>query len=171
MHRMRALAAGLALAVSLGGGAMALAPAALAAPTAAAGVGSFRTWSAAKSAAGFGLRKPNRSYGLGLGPIVVTPCQAKGKLKKRDVIASYGSPLHRLLSIDQNNSGGACGGLRSVTKVRTYRVQGHRAVLYTSAHNLSLFLVWTKHGKYYVASSHNEPRSKLVGFARSLRIV
>jgi hypothetical protein len=178
---MRTLTVGLALAVSLGGGAMTLAPAALAAPAAPAGIGAFHTWSAAQSAAGFGLRKPTRTYGLRLGPIVVTRCQATGKLKKRNVIASYGSPLHRLLAITQNNSGGACGDFGSARKLGTYRVQGRRAVLYgacgknigppCSSRKISLFLVWTKNGKYCLASSHNERRSTLVRFARSLRRV
>jgi hypothetical protein len=178
MHRMRTLTAGLALAVSLGGGTMTLAPTALAAPAA---TGAFHSWSAAQRAAGFGLRKPTHSYGLAGRPIVVAPCQATGMLKKREVIANYGSPLHRLLAINQNNSGGACGDFGSARKLGTYRVHGRRAVLYgacgkhigppCSSRKISLFLVWTKSGKYYLASAHNERRSTLVGFARSLKRV
>jgi hypothetical protein len=182
MHRMRTLTAGLALAVCLGGGAMTLAPAALAGPAGPAGTGAFHGWRSAQRAAGFGLIKPGSTYRLPRhGPVVVTRCQATGKLSSRQVIASYGSPLRRLLALNQNNSGGACGNFGAARRLGSYRVHGRRAVLYgacgkhigppCSSRKIALFLQWTKRGKYYLASAFNERRSALVGFARSTRQV
>ena len=51
MHRMRNLAAGLAVAVSLGAGGLTLAPTALASASRPAGTGEFHTWRAAQRAA------------------------------------------------------------------------------------------------------------------------
>ncbi len=94
MHRMRTLAAGLAVAVSLGSGAMTLAPTALAAAARPEGVGTFHSWRAAQRAAGFGLIRPGNTYGLRRnGLISVVRCQASGQMSKRDVFASYGSFL------------------------------------------------------------------------------
>src|ERR1700690_3488960 len=107
MQRMRTFAAGLTLVVSLGAGATALAPAALATPNTPMKTGSFSTWGAAQRAAGFGLMKPGKTYGLHRGPIVVNRCLVNGKLSKRQVIAGYGSFLTKALAINQNNSGGA----------------------------------------------------------------
>jgi hypothetical protein len=182
MHRMRTLAAGLAVAVSLGAGAMALAPMALASAARPAGTGSFHTWRAAQRAAGFGLNAPSRTYGLRRnGPITIDRCPVTGQLSKRDVFASYGSFLGRELSIAQNNSGGPCGNFSAARKLGTVRVMGQRATLYgvcgrhlgppCSSRKITLYLTWTKRGKYYEASSHNERRAAIVGFASSLRPV
>lgn len=180
MLRTRTLAAGLTLAVSLGAGATALAPAALAAPSAQA-TGSYRTWGAAQRAAGFRLLKPGRTYGLHRGPIIVDRCLVNGKLSKHQVIAGYGSALHKALAITQNNAHTACGNFGEAKKLGHYRVRGRRATLWgacgmTGEHSchsrkIALFLVWTKGRKYYQASSINCRRPQLVSFARHLRRV
>ncbi len=182
MYRMRTLAAGLAVAVSLGTGAMALAPMALASAARPAGTGSFRTWPAAQRAAGFGLYAPSRTYGLRPnGLISVDRCMAAGKLSKRSVSASYGSFLARWLSIQQKNTRGACGNFSEARVFGYYVVQGRRATMWgvcgknlgppCSSRKITLYLTWEKHGIYYVAGSRNEPRAVIVGFARGLRRV
>jgi hypothetical protein len=182
MHRMRTLAAGLTVAVSLGAGASALAPSALASAASPAGVGAFHSWAAAQRAAGFGLLAPGATGGLRLnGPISVTRCQATGKLSKRNVFVSYGSFLGRELSIAQNNSGGPCGNFGTARRLGTVRVMGRRAALSgvcgknlgppCSSRKITMYLTWTKFGKYYEASSHGQPRAALVRFARSLHRV
>ncbi|HEY7145651.1 MAG TPA: hypothetical protein VH637_15525 [Streptosporangiaceae bacterium] len=199
MHRMPTIAAGIALAMSLGAGLLASAPAVAstagparpanppgpavtdgpASTARPASTGAFGSWASAQHAAGFGLRKPARTFGLRRGPIVVSRCQAAGKLSRRNVIASYGSALRRLLALSQNNSGGACGNFGAARKLGHYRVLGRRATLWgacgkhigpsCSSRKISLFLVWAKHRRYYLASSHNERRRTLVRFARGLR--
>ena len=169
MHRMRTLAVGLTVAISLGSGAAALAPAALASVARPASVGTFHSWRAAQRAAGFGLIRPGNTYGLRRnGLISVVPCQASGQMSKRQVFASYGSFL----------SGPELGAARVLGH---YRVQGRRATLYgvcgkhlgppCSSRRITMYLTWRKHGNYYEASSHNERRHTIVGFARSLHRV
>lgn len=182
MHRMRTLAAGLAVAVSLGAGATALAPGALASAARPAGVGVFHTWPAAQRAAGFGLLRPGRTYGLRPnGLISVVRCQVTGKLSKRDVFASYGSFMGRELSIRQDNAHGPCGNFGEARRLGHYRVHGRWAALFgvcgrhlgppCSSRKITLYLTWAKGAKYYEASSHNERRATLVGFARHLHRV
>ena len=183
MHRMRTLAAGLAVAVSLGSGAMALAPTALASVARPASVGVFHSWRAAQRAAGFGLIRPGNTYGLRQnGLISVVRCQASGQMSKRDVFASYGSFLSgRELSIRQDNSGTPCGNFGAARVLGHYRVQGRRATLFgvcgrhlgppCSSRKITLYLTWRKHGNYYEASSRNERRPAIVGFARTLHRV
>ncbi len=180
MLRIRAVAAGLALAVGMGAAPAALAPAAFATAGRPAATGSFQSWHAAQRAAGFRLKRPTRLHGLTRsGPIVVTHCEVTGKLSKHVVYASYGKVRHRYLNITQNNSGGPCGNFGEAKKLRTYRVHGARATLFgvcgikgePSCHkrNIFLFLTWRRHHIFYVATSHNERRRVLVNFARSLR--
>ena len=71
MHRMRTLAVGLTVAISLGSGAAALAPAALASVARPASVGTFHSWRAAQRAAGFGLIRPGNTYGLRRNGLVI----------------------------------------------------------------------------------------------------
>jgi|CZKT01.1.fsa_nt_gi hypothetical protein len=182
MHRMRKLAAGLAVAVSLSAGTMALAPTAFASASRPVGTGAFASWRGAQRAAGFGLLQPTRTYGLRRsGAIIVDRCEATGRQSKRQVFAGYGSVLSRMLGIGQDNSGGPCGNFGAARRLGSYRVQGRRATLWgvcgphlgppCSSRRITLFLTWTKGGKYYVASSHDERRAAIVGFARSLRPV
>src|SRR5260370_15339806 len=110
MHRMRTFAAGLAVVVSLGAAATALAPVAFASAARPAGTGSFQGWRAAQQAAGFSLLRPGRTDRLGrAGAVISDRCQAYGQLSNRDVLADYGSFLRRLLAIEPNNSGGPRG--------------------------------------------------------------
>jgi hypothetical protein len=182
MLRIRALAAGLALAVGMGAATAELAPAALASARAPAVTGSFHTWRAAQRAAGFRLKHPTRLHRLTrTGDIVVTRCEVTGKLRKRNVFASYGKPQHRFLQIAQNNSGGPCGDFGEAKDLRKVRVHGARATLFgvcgfagePSCHkrDIFLFLIWRHHHVFYVASSHNERARVLINFARSLRPV
>lgn len=183
MHRMRTLAVGLTVAISLGSGAAALAPAALASVARPASVGTFHSWRAAQRAAGFGLIRPGNTYGLRRnGLISVVPCQASGQMSKRQVFASYGSFLSGPeLSLRQDNASTPCGNFGAARVLGHYRVQGRRATLYgvcgkhlgppCSSRRITMYLTWRKHGNYYEASSHNERRHTIVGFARSLHRV
>lgn len=183
MHRMRTLAAGLTVAVSLGSGAMTLAPTALASVARPASVGAFGSWRAAQRAAGFGLIRPGNTYGLRRnGLISVVRCQASGQMSKRDVFASYGSFLSGPeLSIRQDNASTPCGNFGEARVLGHYRVHGRRATLFgvcgkhlgppCSSRKITMYLTWRKHGNYYEASSHDERRTTIVGFARSLHRV
>jgi hypothetical protein len=182
MLRTRVLTAGLALAIGLGGASTALAPAALASTGGPAAIGQFRTWHAAQHAAGFRLRRPTRLHGLTrTSAIFVERCQVTGKLRKREVFASYGHQKRRFLDISQNNSGGPCGNFGAAKKLGTVRVHGARATLFgicgikgePSCHkrNIFLFLTWRRHRNFYVVTSHDFRGHVLVNFARSLRRV
>jgi hypothetical protein len=180
----RAFAAGLVVAVSLGASLTALAPAALASGRAPAATGSFSSWSAAQHAAGFQLKRPTSLHGLKRSTaIVVTRCEVTGKQKKREVFVSYGSSVfkHRVLGLEQNNSGGQCGNLGEVKTLATYRVHGAKATLFGACGSMGepacnkrdifLFLTWKKGGIAYEASSRNEWRGTLVSFSRSTKSV
>ncbi len=182
MHRMRTLAVGLTVAISLGSGAAALAPTALASVARPASMGAFHSWRAAQRAAGFGLIRPGNTYGLRRnGLISVVRCQATGQMSKRDVFASYGSFLGRELSLRQDNASTPCGNFGAARVLGHYRVQGRRATLFgvcgkhlgppCSSRKITMYLTWRKNGNYYEASSHNERRHAIVGFARSLHRV
>ena len=171
MYRMRTLAVGLTVAISLGSGAAALAPAALASVARPASVGTFHSWRAAQRAAGFGLIRPGNTYGLRRnGLISVVPCQASGSF--------LSGPE---LSLRQDNASTPCGNFGAARVLGHYRVQGRRATLYgvcgkhlgppCSSRRITMYLTWRKHGNYYEASSHNERRHTIVGFARSLHRV
>jgi hypothetical protein len=183
MLTRRIFAAGLAVAVGMGCASAALAPAAMAASGATpAATGSFSTWRAAQDAAGFQLIRPTRLHGLTRsGHIQVTRCEVTGELKKRDVLASYGSSRHRELNLEQNNSGEPCGNFGEAKDLGTFRVHGVRATLFGACgimgepscgkRDIFLFLTWKKGGISYQAASHDELRSTLVNFARSTRNV
>jgi hypothetical protein len=144
-----------------------------------ASTGSFLTWRAAQHAAGFALRRPSKTYGLTrTGGILVERCPAAGERRKRDVIATYGSFQHRLLGIQQNNSGATCVTLTGIHRLHTYHVDGVTAHLWGRCHvsgtpscktrKMWLFLSWRRHGIFYLVTSHNVRRVTIVGFARSL---
>jgi hypothetical protein len=144
-----------------------------------AGLGQFRTWSRAQSAAGFKLARPTRTFGLHRsGLIVVSRCETKGRLGKRNVEAVYGDTPRASLRISQNNSGGLCGVIGRTAKLGRVRVGGAWASLTglcgrpslpsCQSTNIFLFLTWKKGAIVYRASAHDEPRRTLVGFARGL---
>jgi hypothetical protein len=171
------LGAGLGIAsLSAGAGVAIAAPGA---PAGTARTGQFRTWPAAQSAAGFRLAEPARTYGLRRnGEIVVSRCEQQGKLGKRAVIAIYGDTPNAGLRIDQNNSGSSCGVIGRSTRLGRYMVDGTWAILTgacglhglpsCTSRRIFLFLSWRRHGTYYRAMSHDEPRSVIAGFARGL---
>jgi hypothetical protein len=188
------LAARSSLAAGLAGLVMLTAAPALAAPqpaTAArprpaaatpAATGSFKTWSAAQRAARFRLKAAKRTYGLKRRhPILVGKCQVTGKLRKHDVYAEWDGAKKRYMSVDQNNSGGACSNFGAARPLGTYRIRGHKAHMFgfcggmglpsCRTRNIVLVLAWKAGRNYYVTYSNNEWRSTLAGFSRSLRRV
>jgi hypothetical protein len=154
---------------------------ATAVPTPAA-TGSYKTWSAAQRAAGFRLKRPHSTFGLSrTHGILVNKCQATGKTGKREVYAEWDGSQRRYMSVDQNNSGGACSDFGDARPLGTYRVQGHKAHMFgfcgmkglpsCSKKSVVLVLDWKAGRDYYVTYSGNEWRRTLVAFARSLRKV
>lgn len=144
--------------------------------------GSFRSWRAAQRAAGFRLKAPARTYGLTRKhAILVGKCLAAGRTRKRDVYAEWDGPRRQYLTLDQNNSGGACSNFGAARFLGIYRVQGQRARLYgfcgsrglpsCRARAAVLVLTWRSGQRYYVAYSGHQWRATLLGFARHLRFV
>jgi hypothetical protein len=144
--------------------------------------GSYQSWRAAQRAAGFRLKTPARTYGLTRKhPILVSKCLAAGRTSKRDVYAEWDGARRRYLTLDQNNSGGACSNFGAARFLGTYRVQGQRARLYgfcgsrglpsCRGRGTVLVLSWRSGQRYYVAYSGREWRATLLGFARHLRFV
>ena len=180
MHRIRRTTAGLALGIALTASCLSVTAVAQAAPARPAGTGSFKTWPAAQKAAGFKLVKPRKTDGLKqAGRIDVLRCEVFGEMSARLVAASYGKPSKIFLGIEQNNSGGPCGNIGVAKDLGRYRVHGVWAYLIgecglpelpvsCSSRNIWLYLSWTKHHVFYQASSHDQRRATIVGFARGL---
>lgn len=173
-----------AVAVAVGAACAAtVSSAAIAAESATPGLGTFRSWTAAQSAAGFRLLKPTATYGdARSGKIIVTRCGITGKKAgKRLVLASYGLTPFSTLSLSQNNSGGPCASTGRTTPLGRYKIHGiwarmsglcGRASLPAcSSRKILLMLTWRAHGAYYVASSFGRSRRVLAGFARKLAAV
>jgi hypothetical protein len=146
------------------------------------GVGTYKTWAKAQRAAGFHLYKPTVSYGLrNVGHIIVSICEAQGKTSKHVVSASYGNFNTHSLALSENNSGGPCGNGDEGTYLGTYRVHGIKARMYgycdmpgapsCSSTKIELWLTWKHKSVYFVASSYNESRKRLVHFASTLKAV
>ncbi len=157
-----------------------IAATAVAAPNAGAGTGLFASWHSAQSAAGFGLLRPTKTYGLAqAGKISVARCEiSKKKAARRLVISQYGPKPSANLTISQNNSNGPCTRTRKGKALGQFRVLGSKAFLTgdcdaphlpaCSSRKIFLFLTWRKSGVYYQASSYGETRAVLLGFAKSL---
>jgi len=144
--------------------------------------GKYHTWKAAQRAAGFRLLRPAGTDGLKRtnGGIQVVRC-APGYAT---VYVQYGRAKGRLLGLIQDDLKGAqpCSNIGEATTLGHPKVDGVRATLLGacgtmtgqpschSAH-LWLFLVWTRHGNYYQALSHDESRRTIVAFGRRLRKV
>ena len=146
-----------------------------------AGLGTFGSWKAAQSAAGFNLLRPTRTYGhVRNGLIGVVRCEVK-KSTSRVVVVSYGLTPFSTLALSQNNSGRACSTTGKVTVLGKVKVDGTTGQLTgkcgmaglrsCKSTKIFLFLTWTRHGTYYVASSFGQSSAKLVGFATGLRPV
>jgi hypothetical protein len=179
-----AVSSAIAAAIVLAGtiGLAASATQALAAPAGSHHLGMFKSWRAAQKAAGYKLVQPSRTYGhVRNGDIFVARCELK-KLGARHVVtASYGLTPFSVLAIAQNNAGRACSKTGKVTRLGSVKINGTKAVLTgkcgmpglrpCTSLKILLMLTWTRHGKYYVASSFGLPRKTLVGFATGLRPV
>lgn len=184
MFRTRAAASCAALA--LGAFALTIAPAAQASaghPHAVpAGNGKFTTWAAAQTAAGFKLKRPTKVHGLArTGKIHVVTCEVTGSTTKHDVGAQYGKLATGILTLDQNNSGHPCGDVGDAKLLATPKIDGVKAQLFgacgmsgepsCSSKKTFLFLIWTKGKIAFVAQSHQETRSAIISFGRSLKPV
>ena len=145
----------------------------------AARLGSFASWRAAQRAAGFRLVKPSVTFGQRRnGDITVSKCLVKHEFTKRLVIANYGRTVRAQLSLSQNNSGRPCLRTTRMTRLGSVTVHGATATLFglcgrtgfpsCTARKIWLYLVWSRHRVYYVASSFGERRSTLISFARGL---
>jgi hypothetical protein len=145
-----------------------------------AATGTYKTWPAAQRAAGFGLYRPTATYGLrDAGHIIVSVCEGTGKTSRHVVSASYGTFNTKTLGLSQNNSGGACGNANEGSYITAYRIHGVKAQLYgycnltgapsCSTTKVELWLVWKHDGVYYVASSFDMARTRLVHFAAMLK--
>ena len=92
---------------------------------------------------------------------------------------SYGSFNTHNLGLSENNSGGPCGNGDEGTYLATYKLHGITAKLYgfcdmlgapaASSSKVELWLTWKNKSVYFVASSYNESRARLVHFANTLR--
>ena len=186
MFRTRAAVSCAAIALSLGATTATFAPAALASaghPHAVpAGNGKFPTWAKAQTAAGFSLKKPTNTHGLTrTGKIQVSTCEVTGSTTKRDVGATYGKLSTGLLTLDQNNSGHPCGDVGDARLLATPKINGVKAQLFgacgmsgeppCSSKRTFLFLIWKKGKISFVAQSHQETRSAIISFGRSLKPV
>lgn len=143
-----------------------------------AGTGTYKTWTKAEKAAGFKLVQPGTTYGLrNVGHILVSSCETSAH--KRSVSAFYGSILKASLSLEQDNAGKACNTSYPGTSLGTYRIHGHPASLYgycgigdappCTSTDIELWLTWKVKSDFYIASSHDESRSRLVHFATVLK--
>jgi hypothetical protein len=156
----------------------AAAPAAAAATTTApAGAGSFKTWAAARKAAGFTLYVPNKTDGLKrTHNILVTRCTTSSKVRY-DVFAQWGSKT--FMALDQNNSGSACSSIGAAKFLHTYKIKGVSYKLYgfcgrsgqpsCSSKAASLVLVWKIGSRFYMGFSKGVLRGTLVTFATSIK--
>jgi hypothetical protein len=180
MSLTRISAASLPLAAAIAVSAALAAPA-MASPASPAATGTFKTWAKAQQAAGFRLLQPGTTYGLrAASRIAVGSCETSPR--RRLVTAYYGSFLKTGLGLEQDNAGKSCSfGRFPGRTLGSYRVRGNGATLYgfcgypgtpsCTSKNIELWLVWKSGGNYYVASSHNETRSRLVHFASTLKKV
>lgn len=153
---------------------------AIAAPGMASGIGTYKTWKEAQKAAGFKLMKPTVTYSLpNVGHIIVSVCEVQGETSKRVVTVSYGNFNNHSLALSQNNSGGPCGNGDEGNFLTSYKIHGMKAKLWgfcdilgapsCSSAKIEMWLTWRNKSDYYVASSFNESRKRLVHFASTLR--
>jgi hypothetical protein len=162
----------------------AVAAPAVATPGTASGTGVFKTFPEAQAAVGrgFQLYKPTTSYSLpNVGHVIVTICEVQGKTNKRVVTVSYGNFNTHSLALTQDDASGPCGDGAEGTYLASYRIHGIKAQLWgycgilgapaCSSTKIELWLIWQHTSDYYVASSYNESRTRLVNFASSLKKV
>jgi hypothetical protein len=156
----------------------AVAAPAMASPASPAAVGTFKTWAGAQRAAGFKLLQPGITYGLRKAGILVGTCETSPR--SRLVSAYYGSIPKTGLALQQNDAGKPCSfSSFAGRKLGTYSVHGHTATMEglcgyaglasCTNRDIELWLTWISGGNFYVASSHDESRSRLVHFALTLK--
>lgn len=156
------------------------APAARIAP--AARTGSYNNWFRAQRAAHFRLLRPRTTYGLRMnGGIIVDRCLVRGHLRSKVVDVQYGSFTRHAVGLEQNNAGVNCTISAGGAYLGKYRVDGVKGVLrgycgrgtpYSCrSRKIELWLSWRKRHNFYIASSFNESRGRLLHFARTLRRV
>jgi hypothetical protein len=171
--------AGLSLVAAAAASAMLVTPA-FASSATAASFGQYTTWKSAQHAAGFQLKYPRSTYGLTRnGKIGVGPCLVSGKLKDKVVDVQYGSFTKHAIGLEQDNAGVACTVGSGGSSLGSYKVGGATAYLHGYCGNgtgyscasskIELWLNWRKGRDYYVVSSFNESRSRLVSVARNLK--
>ena len=158
----------------------AVAAPAIATPGLASGVGTYKTWAQAQKAAKFKLYKPTVTYSLpNVGHVIVSVCEVSGETSKRVVTVSYGNYNTHNLGLSENNSGRACGDANEGTFLGNYKIHGIKAQMWgfcdmlgapsCSNAKIERWLTWKSKGVYYVASSFNESRARLVNFASKLK--
>jgi len=158
----------------------AVAAPAIAAPSMSAGTGTYRTWSKAQAEAGFKLYKPTDVYGLpNVGHVVVTICEVTGLTRKRVVSVSYGNVISHGFALSQDNAGQQCGNGDEGTYLAAERIHGIKAQLWgfcgfngapaCTATKIELWLTWRHGSDFYLASSFNESRARLLHFAATLK--
>lgn len=179
MLSSRFMKAGLSLIAAAAASAMIATPAF----AAATGTGVYSSWSKAQHAAGFGLRHPATTYGLKMdGKILVDQCVVTGHLTDKVVVAAYGKLTNKSLGLEQDNAGVPCGNGEEGTSLGRYKIGSVRGHLYgecgavapqysCASTKIALWISWKKGKKYYVASSFDETRARLVHFARTLKKV
>jgi hypothetical protein len=160
----------------------AVAAPALATPGTLAGAGTYTSWPKAQAAAGFVLYRPTQTYGLrNIGHIIISACEVAGGAHKRIVSVGYGTFATKSLALTQDNASGACGSGYPGTALGSYRIHGVKAKLWgycgfndlpsCTSMKIELWLTWQRKADYYVASSYNEARSRLLHFASTLKKV
>jgi hypothetical protein len=153
---------------------------AIAAPSAPAGTGTYKTWAEAQRAAGFKLYKPTSTYKLrNVGHVIVSVCEVTGETSKHVVSSSYGNFNTHSFALSQDNASGLCGNGDEGTYLGSYRLHGLKAQLWgfcgllgappCSSTKIELWLTWGHKADFFVASSYNESRTRLVHFAGTLK--
>lgn len=144
--------------------------------------GAYSNWFLAQRAARFRLLRPSTTYGLRMnGRILVGRCLVSGHLRSTVVDVQYGSFTRHAVGLEQNNAGVNCTISAGGAYLGSYRVAGVRAALHgycgrgtpysCRSIKIELWLSWRKGHNFYIASSFNEPRGRLLHFARTLRRV
>ena len=160
----------------------AVAAPALATPGSSLGSGTFTTWQKAEAEAGFVLYRPTATYGLrNAGHIIISACEVAGGADKRIVSVGYGTFATKSLTLTQDDASGPCGTGYPATSLGSYRIHGIKAQLWgycgfndlpsCTSTKIELWLSWQHKADYYVASSYNEARSRLLHFASTLKKV
>ncbi len=152
-------------------------------PTTSPGFGAFTSWTAAQTAAGFGLLQPASTNGLPLANGGIRVGQCAGDSAHADVWATYAAGAYELAIDQEDEPGGVCSNIGEASMLGTYSVGGAQAQLLgacgtaaglpaCNSASLWLFLVWTTGSdRHYQVTAHNESREQVIAFASGLRDV